>query len=490
LLHQRDPSAQKIRIRISASTATEATGEAMEQALAPAFEAPTIASPGLRPNILSPMETLAQSISTIAPTTSPTMTVPLVFALAGNGTWLAYLFATCAMLLMALCISRFARYTSCSGSLYTYATSSLPPAISGIAGWALLLAYIATGASVTGGFINYTNVFMLQIFGRPAPTVLLAILCVGISTAIAYRDVQVSARLMLWIEAISVALISIVLAILLWRNGLHIDQTQLHLHNVHPSGVRLGVVLAIFSFVGFESATTLGAEARNPLRTIPRAVIQSAIFCGLFFILCAYLETLGMASAHQNLGTSTAPMRVLSTLAGVSQLGPFIDFGALVSMFACTLACITAAARVLMRMAHNGLAHRRLGIAHKTNATPGSAVLLTGLLTALPVSVLTLRGVTGFDIYGWMGSLAVYGFLTTYGLAAIALPIYLKRHHHLTTGTLLLSIAGTLAMLLALAGTLYPIPDSPYNWLPYVYLAYILCGVTWFAISTRAKSPA
>src|SRR5271170_3864136 len=282
----------------------------MEPALIASSEAPVSTPSGLRANILSPMETLAQSISTIAPTTTPTMTIPLVFVLAGNGTWLAYLFATATVLLIALCISRFARYTSCSGSLYTYATSGLPPAISGIAGWALLLAYIATGASVAGGFINYTNVFVLQIFGRPAPTVLLAILCVGVSTFIAYRDVQVSARLMLWIEAISVALITIVLALLLWRNGLHIDHAQRHLEGVTASGVRLGVVLAIFSFIGFESATTLGAEARNPLRTIPRAVIQSAIFCGLFFILCAYLETLGMAAAHQNLGTSTAPLSV------------------------------------------------------------------------------------------------------------------------------------------------------------------------------------
>jgi amino acid transporter len=461
----------------------------MEQTVAAVSiaEAPTHPS-GLRANILSPMETLAQSISTIAPTTTPTMTIPLVFALAGNGTWLAYLFATAAILLVGLSISRFARYTSCSGSLYTYATSALPPAISGIAGWALLLAYIATGASVAGGFINYANVFLISLLGKPAPTALLAILCVAISTFIAYRDVKVSARLMLWIEAISVTFIAIVLVLLLWRNGLHLDHTQIKLKGVTASGVRLGVVLAIFSFVGFESATTLGAEASNPLRTIPRAVIQSAIFTGLFFILCAYLETLGMHTAHQNLGESTAPMRVLATLAGVNLLGPLIDLGALVSMFACTLACITAAARVLMRMGHNGLVHNRLGSAHHKNATPAAAVLVSGLLTALPVVVLALRGVTGSDIYGWMGSLAVYGFLTTYALAAIALPIYLTRNHHLTRGTLLLSAATVLAMLLALAGTLYPVPDRPYNWLPYVYLSYILCGMAWFAISTRHRT--
>jgi amino acid transporter len=456
----------------------------MERALFAKAEAP---SSGLRANILSPMETLAQSISVIAPTTTPTMTVPLVFVLAGNGTWLAYLFATAAILLVGLMISRFARNTSCSGSLYTYATSGLPPGISGIAGWALLLAYIATGASVAGGFINYANVFLLSLFGKSAPTALLAVLCVAVSTFIAYRDVQVSARLMLWIEATSVTFIAIVLALLLWRNGLHLDHAQIHLQGVTLSGVRLGVVLALFSFVGFESATTLGVEASNPLRTIPRAVIQSAIFTGLLFILCSYLETLGTRTAHQNLGQSTAPMRVLATLAGVNLLGPLIDLGALVSMFACTLACITAAARVLMRMGQNGLVHNRLGTPHRKNATPGAAVLVTGALTALQVIGLSLRGATGFDIYGWMGSLAVYGFITTYGLAAIALPIYLKRNHHLTNRTLLLSIATTLAMLLALAGTLYPVPERPYNWLPYVYLAYILCGMAWFTISIRKQ---
>jgi hypothetical protein len=51
---------------------------------------------------VSPMETPAQSVSTIAPTTTPAATIPLVFALAGNGTWLAYVLATVAVLPMAL----------------------------------------------------------------------------------------------------------------------------------------------------------------------------------------------------------------------------------------------------------------------------------------------------------------------------------------------------------------------------------------------------
>src|SRR6201993_3656958 len=109
---------------------------------------------GLRRGILSPFETLAQSVSTIAPTATPAATIPLVCALAGNGTWLAYVLATVAILLVAWCVGRFARYSSSPGSLYSYASMILPAWLSSIAAWSLLLAYIGTAASVIGGFYH------------------------------------------------------------------------------------------------------------------------------------------------------------------------------------------------------------------------------------------------------------------------------------------------------------------------------------------------
>ncbi|HTP44538.1 MAG TPA: hypothetical protein VMJ13_08230, partial [Candidatus Acidoferrum sp.] len=110
---------------------------------------------GLQKEVLGPLETLAQSISTMAPTATATLTIPLVFASAGNGTWLSYVGATTCTLIVALCIARFARESASPGSLYTYATSSLPSALGSAAAWALLLAYVATGASVVGGFVHY-----------------------------------------------------------------------------------------------------------------------------------------------------------------------------------------------------------------------------------------------------------------------------------------------------------------------------------------------
>jgi amino acid transporter len=433
------------------------------------------------------METLAQSVSTIAPTTTPAATIPLVCALAGNGTWLAYVLATAAILLVALCISRFARYSSSPGSLYTYASMILPPSLGATAAWSLLLAYIATGSSVIGGFYHYANLLLHDATGHIVSAVFLALLVTAISIGIAWRDVKISARLMLWIEAVSVTLIMTVVVLVLVRHGLHLDWTQLRLHGMTGSGLRLGLVLALFSFVGFESATTLGAEARNPLKTIPRAVIQSALLAGAIFILCAYTEVLGLRTVGQDLGKSDAPMRVLASVGGVPVLGLLIDIGVLVSMLAGTLACITAAARVLLLMSHNGLTHNSLRATHARHETPGRAIVVTGVAAVTPVAVLAARGASGLDVYGWMGSLATYGFIVTYALVCVALPRYLRDHGAYRPGAQVIPWLAFTAMLLALIGNLYPIPEGPYGKLPFIYLAYLCAGMVWFLVQRRKE---
>jgi hypothetical protein len=42
-------------------------------------------------------------------------------------------------------------------------------------------------------------------------------------------------------------------------------------------------------------------------------------------------------------------------------------------------------------------------------------------------------------------------------------------------------------MVLAMAGTLYPVPDPPYNYLPYIYLAYLAVGLAWSLLNARRR---
>ncbi len=444
---------------------------------------------GLREHVLSPLETLAQSISTIAPSTTPLLTIPLVFALAGTATWLAYLLALTCMALIAFCIAIFARDSASPGSLYAYTRATLAPVFGFVSAWALLFAYITTATSMIGGILNYSYASLGSV-GQHIPPALFACGVTACVVWVAYRDIKVSAQCMLWIEGITICLVTTVLAAILWRHGLKLDAAQFQLHRRSLPGVRLGVILAVFSFVGFESATALGAEAREPLRTIPRSVVQSALLAGFFFVACSYTEVLGFVGTGQNLGTNAAPLRLLSSSVGFRALGPIIDAGVLVSMFACMLACVIASARILLLMAHHGLVHKLLSKTHAGHETPWIASIVAGVLTVLPAVVLVQRGVAGADIYGWMGSLAVYGFLTAYGLVAVALPIHLHRRGRLSAGPLLLAIAAGLATLLAMLGSLFPVPPAPLRYLPYLYSAYVIIGLGWYAMAGRHKATA
>ncbi len=451
----------------------------------PAEQSEAVRSWGLKRNTLSPFETLAQSVSSVAPTAGPTVLIPLVFASAGTGTWFAYLLATLAMLLVALNITTFAAHSPSPGSLYSYSTSVLTGPFGQLSAWGLLLAYVATAAAVTGGFIAYSNVLLKSVFGVQLPPIVLTVIAIGTATWIAWRDVKISARMMLWFEAASVALISVVIGLTLWKTGLHVDREQFTLAGTTPGGIRLGMVLAIFSFVGFESATTLGEEARNPLRTVPAAVILSALLAGLFFMFCAYAEVLGFKQAHQDLGQSTAPLQVLADRAGLSVLSPFIALGAVTSFFACCLSCITAAARVALRMAHDGLMHGHLRRVHHINDTPGNAAIVAGAAAFVPASILALRGVSGFDINGWMGTLATYGFIVAYLLVSVAAPIHRRRQGKLSLRGVLVSVVSTLALLLAAVGSVYPIPPSPYPWLIALFAAVLVAGFLWSLAANR-----
>lgn len=437
---------------------------------------------GLHAGVLGPLETLAQSVSAMAPSTSPSLTIPLVFAIAGNATWLVYLLAMCATLVVGFCVSRFARLSASPGSLYTYTADTLPQVFGVAAGWGLLLAYLATGASVAGGALYYTSLLGQHFLHFSPPAVLALVVVCATAGFVTYRDVKLSAELMLWVEVCSLSLISIVLAVMLARDGLHLDMEQFRLRGVSFSALGPALVLSMFSFVGFESATTLGGEAKNPLRTIPRAVIQCAVIAGVFFVLCSYSEVLGFRGESGNLSQTTSPLHLLAAKAGVSPLGIGIDFGAFISMIACVLACVTAASRVLMRMARERLIPAVFERTSAKHGTPVAAIVFSTTAIFAGTLVMTMRGISGSDVYDLAGSISVFGFLTAYALVALALPFARRARDQHSAVVVMISMVAVVVVLMIAVYDLRSTADVAHARLPYIYLIYICAGLVWYRL--------
>lgn len=445
------------------------------------------AQPGLKQDALSHSEVLAQSIANIAPTATPAIVVPLVFASAGNGTWLSYLIATVGLLLISFNINQFARRSSSAGSLYTYIGQGFGSSVGVIAGWALVLAYLFTASAVILGFANYANVLLGTSNSLPV-TIGLALSGIFAAWFVAYRDIRLSTKLILVLELLSVALIFVLALVVLRHYGFHIDRAQLSLKNVSFDNLRLGLVLAVFSFVGFESATALGEEAKSPLRTIPRSVFTSVAVVGFLFVFFSYIEVLGFRGLKEPLDKSAAPLNTLAQAVGLPFFGKLISAGAAISFFACTLASLNAGARILYALGRHGVLHERVGRAHKTNETPHIAVTLTAALIFLVPVILLLRHIDILDAYGYLGTLATFGFLLNYVLIAAAAPLYLKRLGQLKWTHIVASVAAIAFILIPVVGSVYPAPATPYNILPFVFLALLAVGVIWL-VFLRARSP-
>ena len=441
---------------------------------------------GLRQDALPFSETLAQSVANIAPSGTPALALALVFASAGAGTWLSYAIATLGLVFVGMNINQFARRSATPGSLYSYTTDGMGPTAGFVAGWGLLVAYLATGVGMVFGFTIFAQGLLASV-GIDVPAPVLFAVDAALIWFLAYRDISLSAKAMLAIELASMGVILALAAVVLAKSPVKFDAAQMALEGISFDGIRTGLVLAIFSFVGFESATSLGAEARDPLRTIPRAVTGSTLLVGAFFVLMSYVEVLGFRGASTSLAASQEPLSVIAERFGVPVFGLIISIGALVSFFACGLACVNAVSRILFMMGRDGVLHASVGRAHADNETPHVAVTLASAVMLAGALAFTLGGVAMLDGFSYIGSIAVFGFLLTYVLVSVAAPVFLRRRGELRPRHLVTAVIGVGFMMIPVVGSLSPITAGP-NGLPpfpYVFAAYMLLGAGWAVFAGR-----
>jgi amino acid transporter len=296
--------------------------------------------------------------------------------------------------------------------------------------------------------------------------------------------------LMLALEGASVTLILILCFITLGNHGFALDRQQFDVSALPWSKLGLGVVVAIFSLVGFECATAFGDEAKDPLKSIPRAVWLSLVISGAFFIFVTYTMVMAVRGYATPLDQIDAPLNVMAVLAHVPVLQAPISAGAMISFFALCLSCINAGGRVIYAMGRHGIFHASTATAHSTNETPHIAVTLMALV-AFGVPVLaTLNHVATLDLFNYVGTCAAFGFLVPYVLITVAAPAYLKSLGQLKP----VHVAGCIASLVLLAipavGSVYPVPPAPVMYFPYLYLAYLAVGILWILAFYKSKPSA
>ncbi len=450
--------------------------------------APALPAGQLKHGALSLPETIGQSIANIAPTLTPALNISVVAGLAGIDSWLSYLIATIGCVFVGASIATLARRHPEAGSYFVYIGRNFGPMAGALAGWAMILAYLTTAVAVVFGFPlflgNFLAVFHITLsFGE---LLAFTVAFLALVTYAAFRDIQVSSRVGLVLETISIGIIIIITAIVVGKHGTVIDHAQLDMSKLKIGGVMSAMAFAVFSFVGFESSATLAKESNNPHRNVPLAVVGSAAIAGIFFTVMAYFMVMGMDDNAGAIGGSASPFADMTNKAGLPWAAGVVYFAAMISAFACALACINASSRMLYSMGRYQFLHGSMGLVHKVHQTPHVAVLASAAITLVLVLLLLPQGfLNGF---GLTGTIATYGFVVVYLGVCLTAPMDMHKAGLLKAQHVVCGAIGAFLMAFVIYSSVVPYPAYPFNYLPPAFAIFMVIGAIWFAV-LRVRSP-
>lgn len=394
---------------------------------------------GLHRRTLRPLGVFAQSVATTAPAGAMASTPLLVIAVAGHGAPWSFAIAGAVVGLVAACITAFARRMAAAGGLYSFTAKGLGPggayacAVAMIVGYGVLVAVALAGASWYGGAL----VARLGVDAAVAGVVLVVALSVTAAVC-AIRGVRLAGRVMLVIEAVSIGLILLVLVALALTTAPSAPPPPVA---GGAGGIAVGVLPALAAFIGFDSAASLGVEARRPFASVPRAILATAGVTAVLYLV-ATLVVLAAPGATE--GATSPPTGTPSE--DLSWASVLMDLGIVASFGACALAALNTLVRVLFSLAREGVAPAVLGRTHRRHLTPAVAVAVSVPVLAAIVVAGTLAGVPPATVFGGLVSVATLGFLAAYLLVCVAAPRFLARIGELTRGIVVASVLASTAL--------------------------------------------
>jgi amino acid transporter len=376
---------------------------------------------GLDRRSVGAWDVLGQSVAAVAPAAAATTIPVLVASSAGGAALPAVVAATVLGMLVSVAVNVFARRVAATGSLYTFVSRSLGAHAGVVAGVAILVGYtfIAMFALMGAAFYLGPLAERLGIAALVLPVLVIPVLVVPMFGVRRFTRVEVV------MEGISVLLIAGLGVALLARTGPP-DFSGMT-RAVTAPGMVVGTVIALTAFVGFESASTLGVEARRPFMSVPRAVTWTVLVSGVTYVGAVTVQLAAFQALGRDLGTSASPVNELSAAFGPPWLAGVLDVAIAMSFLACAIASTTAMARILFAMGREQVLPEPFGHADPARQVPTVATRSAVALVVGPPMFAWGLGLDPQTLMHVLIVIAAAGFLTAYVLVCVAAPLFTRR---------------------------------------------------------------
>lgn len=358
---------------------------------------------------------------------------------AGPAVSISFIVAGFACAFAGLCYAEFASMIPIAGSAYTYAYATMGRIVAWIIGWALILEYLFSGATVAVGwsgyvvnFLNYIGIHIPESlssapFGLDANNHLVftghiinlpAVLIIFLVTILLYRGIKESASFNNIV--VLVKLVVITLFVLLGWQYINtenwvpfVPENTGEFGSFGWSGVMRASSVIFFAYVGFDAVSTAAQEAKNPQKDMPWGILGSLVICTVVYIVVSMVMT-GIAP-YQELNTS-APIAVAIDKAGegLAWFSPYIKIGAIAGLSSVILVMLMGQTRIFYSMSKDGLFFKRFGDVHEKYQTPYFATIVTGGIALTTAGLLPI---------GILGELVSFGTLLAFIIVCLGILI-------------------------------------------------------------------
>jgi amino acid transporter len=450
---------------------------------------------GLHRNAIGLAEVLFQSVAAMAPASAVAFSLGAAIPFAGTALPLATLIALAICTLIALNIAALAKYLPSAGGYFTYVSHGLGDEAGWLTGWLFSLAYVLIVPLVLLVLGPLADDFASQRFHLAWGWIVWALLIACAPLALTFFGVKLSSDSSVILGAIEIV-IFLVLSVWLIAVGdrLSVRATFTSSGSLEPGlagwqGILHGMIFVFLAFAGFESSAPMAEEARDPRRTVPRAIIFATLLIGLFYALCSYAAVAGWGA--DRIASFTSDPNPWGAMAKRvwGEKSIIIVFAILNSGLGNAVAGINAASRAMFAMSRAGMLPRPLAHIHSRYRTPDAAIFTTVFVGMLLTVWLGMRygPSTAFALVGTMVTILI---LVVYLATCISVPFFYYREHRTEFSVgrhVFLALLPAGALIFPIWVQFVPAPAPPLNLAGPACGVLLLLGLAIMLVKRRAR---
>src|SRR6478752_3609310 len=324
-------------------------------------------------------------------------TYGIVTQLTGGRLSVAYLVTLAAMVFTARSYARMSAAYPVAGSAYAYTQRTFGAPVGFLAGWSLLLDYL---------FLPMLNYLVIGIYMSaavpaipPWAWILISIAVVTVLNIVGIVSVARANFLLLALQVIFIAVFVVMAVVTINKVGdVNLMAPFTGDGTVGGAGpIFAGAAILCLSFLGFDAVSTMSEEAKDPTRTVPKAIMIATVVCGLIFFGLSYVSQLVFPS-NQFADVDSGSLDVMAA-AGGQFLNTFFTAAYVAGALGSALTSQASVARILFAMGRDGILPKRIfGHVSPRFSTPVWAILVVSVvsLLAIVIDLTTLASLISF----------------------------------------------------------------------------------------------